>query len=146
MKKYILQLFAAVCVMMAFCACNPAESKIDELENLVAEVEAEYKEYTEEDWQGINEAYEALLLDMEQYDYNTEQHKRIGRLKGKYEAIVLKYTMSNFSTIMEDYAEDMGKYAGDMIEGVEGFIEGMAEELEDVDGADYNFCCDSTDI
>jgi hypothetical protein len=47
---------------------------------------------------------------------------------------------------MEDYAEDMGKYAGDMIEGVEGFIEGMAEELEDVDDADYNFCCDSTDI
>lgn len=142
----MFNVLAVVCTMLTLIACNTAQSKIDELQNLVTEVEAEYKEYTEEDWQGINEAYEALLLDMAQYDYNTEQHKRIGRLKGKYEAIVLKYTMSNFSTIMEDYAEDMGKYAGDMIEGVEGFIEGMAEELEDVDDADYNFCCDSTDI
>lgn len=146
MKKLMFNVLAVVCTMLTLIACNTAQSKIDELQNLVTEVEAEYKEYTEEDWQGINEAYEALLLDMAQYDYNTEQHKRIGRLKGKYEAIVLKYTMSNFSTIMEDYAEDMGKYAGDMIEGVEGFIEGMAEELEDVDDADYNFCCDSTDI
>ena len=130
MKKYILHLFAAVCVMMAFCACNPAQSKIDELEKLVTEVEAEYKDYSKEDWRGVTEAYDALLKEMEEYDYTTEDRKRIGRLKGKYEAVAMKYTMSNFSDILDDYANVMGEYADELKEGVEGFIDELTEDID----------------
>lgn len=130
MKKYILHLFAAVYVMMAFCACNPAQSKIDELEKLVTEVEAEYKDYSKEDWRGVTEAYDALLKEMEEYDYTTEDRKRIGRLKGKYEAVAMKYTMSNFSDILDDYANEMGEYADELKEGVEGFIDEITEDLD----------------
>lgn len=130
MKKYILHLFAAVCVMMVFTACNPAQSKIDELEKLVTEVEAEYKDYSKEDWRGVTEAYDALLKEMEEYDYTTEDRKRIGRLKGKYEAVAMKYTMSNFSDILDDYANEMGEYADELKEGVEGFIDELTEDID----------------
>jgi hypothetical protein len=130
MKKYILQLLAAMCVMMAFCACNPAESKIDELETLVTEVETEYKGYSQEDWRGVNEAYVALITEMEQYDYDVEQRKRIGRIKGKYEAVAMKYTISNFSDIINDYANEMGEYADELKEGVEGFIDELTKDID----------------
>jgi hypothetical protein len=130
MKKYILQLLAAMCVMMAFCACNPAESKIEELETLVTEVETEYKGYSQEDWRGVNEAYVALITEMEQYDYDVEQRKRIGRIKGKYEAVAMKYTISNFSDIINDYANEMGEYADELKEGVEGFIDELTKDID----------------
>jgi uncharacterized coiled-coil DUF342 family protein len=130
MKKYILQLLAAMCVMMAFCACNPAESKIEELETLVTEVETEYKRYSQEDWRGVNEAYVALITEMEQYDYDVEQRKRIGRIKGKYEAVAMKYTISNFSDIINDYANEMGEYADELKECVEGFIDELTKDID----------------
>ena len=88
----------------------------------------------------------SCAISLQEYVSNNEfdgLYKRIGSLKGKYEAVVLKYTMSNLSDIMQDYADDLGEYADEVREGVEGFIEGMAEEFDD---SDYNFCCDSTDI
>lgn len=130
MKGYILQLLAAMCVMMTFCACNPAESKIEELETLVTEVETEYKGYSQEDWRGVNEAYVALITEMEQYDYDVEQRKRIGRIKGKYEAVAMKYTISNFSDIINDYANEMGEYADELKEGVEGFIDELTKDID----------------
>ena len=130
MKKFVWNICVVVSMMLALVACNPAQSKIDELEKLVTEVEAEYKDYSKEDWRGVTEAYEALLKEMEEYDYDVEQRKRIGRIKGKYEAVAMKYTMSNFSDILDDYANEMGEYADELKEGVEGFIDELTEDID----------------
>ena len=121
MKKNVLHLFVMIGLMMTLIACNTAQSKIDELQNLVTEVQAEYKTYTQEDWRGVNEAYEALLIDMEQYDYTTEQRKQIGRLKGQYEALVMKYTFTNLPNMLEEAA-------GEFVEGVGSFLEEMSTD------------------
>ena len=112
------------CVVTTLVACDPAQSKIDELEKLVMEVEQDYSSYTREDWRGVSEAYDALIAEMDKYEYSTEDRKRIGRLKGEYEAVVLKYTMTNITDIVSDYAEETK-------EGINGFIDGMTKELED---------------
>ena len=52
MKKFVWYICVVVGMVLTLTACNPAESKINELQNLVTEVESEYKDYTEEDWQG----------------------------------------------------------------------------------------------
>ena len=105
--------------MFALVACNPGQTKLDELEKLVTEAEAEYESYNKEDWQGVEEAYDALLVEMEKYDYSSEEHRKIGKLKGKFEAIQMKYTLVNFSNMVSDYAEE-----------VTGALEGILEELE----------------
>lgn len=124
MKIYILHLLTTVCVMLTLVACNPAQSKIDDLQVLVTEVEAEYSEYTAEDWNGVTEAYEAILLDMQQYEYTVEQRKQIGRLKGKFEGLAMKFTLKNLPDAIEGAA-------GELMESVGGFLDEMSSEAEE---------------
>ena len=119
MLKRISRCFGIGVLMFALVACNPGQTKLDELEKLVTEAETEYESYNKEDWQGVEEAYDALLVEMEKYDYSSEEHRKIGKLKGKFEAIQMKYTMVNFSNMVSDYAEE-----------VTGALEGILEELE----------------
>ena len=119
MLKRISRCFGTGVLMFALVACNPGQTKLDELEKLVTEAETEYESYNKEDWQGVEEAYDALLVEMEKYDYSSEEHRKIGKLKGKFEAIQMKYTMVNFSNMVSDYAEE-----------VTGALEGILEELE----------------
>ena len=119
MLKRISRCFGTGVLMFALVACNPGQTKLDELEKLVTEAETEYESYNKEDWQGVEEAYDALIVEMEKYDYSSEEHRKIGKLKGKFEAIQMKYTMVNFSNMVSDYAEE-----------VTGALEGILEELE----------------
>lgn len=119
MLKRICKSFGVGLFMFALVACNPGQEKLNELEKLVTEAEAEYESYNKEDWAGVEEAYDALVLEIDKYEYSSEEHRKIGKLKGKFEAIQMKYTMQNFSDMVSDYAEE-----------VSGALEGILEELE----------------
>ena len=110
------------CYNDRFNIFNKAESAISELENLTEKVEANYKSYTQEDWENFAASYSAIEEELSKYEYSDEQLKKIGNLKGKCMGYMTKQTLDDFE-----------KQLNDLPKQIEGAIEGFMDVLSNDD-------------
>lgn len=119
MTKKILMLMAA-CVMLAMVACTPAKEKaMNKLEKIVAEANAESKNYTAEDWVNFLTEYQAADSLLKTVELTPEEKEQVGKLKGEAAAYVLKGQAAKVKLQLKG-----------AIDGVKDEVEGAAKEAE----------------
>ncbi len=104
MKKVALFLLAAV--LVASCVTAPLSTRIDEY---VAGVEANYENWTEEDWQLSQQEYELLLQEYEaNYDQLTQEERdAINKAIGRYNGLLVKEGLEEFGTSLKELGEQI---------------------------------------
>ncbi len=121
MKKLILIIILA---LIAFCAYvvifKQEEITIYQLESLCDNLETNYEDLTEEQWDDAVDEYEELLIKIESYKLSDDQQKKIAKLKGKCAGY---FTKSSFDSVNEKLKEISNE--------VEGVIEGFIDAFND---------------
>ena len=79
--------FPIICLLFAgiltLTSCNTKKSAVNKLESLVVEVEEEGKSYTLDDWKMVIYRYTKIEEKLNKHEYSAEEHKEIGKLKGR---------------------------------------------------------------
>jgi hypothetical protein len=123
-KRTKLTIGISIFAVVFLCSCvfYSKNDYLKDLASFVADVEANYLNYSDADWETADEKYrEYTQVHYEKYksELTSLDRKKIGKAKGKYNALKLKY---------------QGKQLIDNISGgieqVQGVIEGVIEELE----------------
>lgn len=117
MKNFFL-IFIALVSFLSLSSCNTPQSAIRDLESLLNKVEKNYDRYTPEDWNKIEASYSEIDEKLKTHEYNAEERKQIGLLKGKYMGYRTK------RGIME-----LGKGLQEMGEEIEGGVKGFIDAL-----------------
>jgi hypothetical protein len=117
MRRVIL-LFQICAFCMIAYSCNTSQLKIDKTSRMIKEATEQKQPLSSADYQKIELEMQALEKDMleNRTNYSDEQLEEIGRLKGKYAALMLKKGMNDF----KESVKDLGNQ-------VEGFIEGITD-------------------
>lgn len=110
MKRMVLSGLAAV--MLASCIHASLAEKID---GCAADVEDNFMEWTEEDWQQARQRYEQLLEEyQENYkSYSKEEKDEINRAIGRYNGMLVKRGIKDSEKVLKD----LGERVPSMIEG-----------------------------
>ena len=121
MRKNIICL--SVIASLLLTACHSKNDPMNELNALTEQLSEDTSDYTEKDWETVDNQLEVIDAEIEQYrdQYTDEEMKEIGRLKGKCAGLIAKKTMNSATQKLED----ISKQAEGMIEG---FMEGFGED------------------
>ncbi len=111
MKRNIIVLLVLSCI--GLCSCSSKQTPIDDLASLAEELTENGEEYTDEDWETAASEYAAIEEELQEYHYTNEEHKKIGKLKGR-----IFYLISS-------------KYAKNKINQFANELSGVMEELND---------------
>lgn len=121
MKKYSTFLAAILFALCAATSCQTKSDRIDELKDFVQEIANDGKDYTEEQWEKVDDRFEDLLENIESYkDLTPEEVKEIARIQGEYAAIAIKKNSKKLMKEMEKAGETL-----------DGFLDGLKEEMKD---------------
>ena len=121
--KCAYRLIGLVAIISLFISCVDLKiNPLDKMESFTEELELNSANYTQEDWDVAENQYELICEELDQYDYTDEELRHIGKLKGRCTTIFAKHVVSG---VKRDIYR-LGKE-------VEGFFEGVKEELEDDD-------------
>ena len=114
MKQTISFLF----IIFLLVSCNRIQSKLDKAATEIEYAELNKKEMTANDWANLDTMMTHLENDfhLNRDKYNDEQVKEIGKIKGKYTALIVKKGFNDFKESIKDFENQM-----------EGFIEGMSD-------------------
>ena len=101
-------------------------SFVNNFEDFVVKVGENYKEYSDEDWEVIDQEYLDLIEVRDKYEdlLTDEDSKRISKLQGKY----LSYQAGNFIDDVLDTTKDVIRKAANYIDG---FIDGFSSDQKD---------------
>ena len=123
MKK---NLFTYLFIALVFCltSCNPSQTAINDLENLLHEIETNYQSYTQEDWENISASFSAIEDELTQYEYTDEELKKIGHMKGKCMGYLTKQSLNNIEKKIKDFTKELEG-------GIEGFLEVLSNDNND---------------
>lgn len=96
MKKILLIVLAAFCLS----ACQTKDSYVDDFKDFVKEVKAGMDDYTERDWEKVDEKFERLST--EQYkkfeeELSTDEKAEIVKLQATYAGLKMKAGMKDAS-------------------------------------------------
>jgi len=105
--------------LIALCSCNNIQSKLNEAEAEIEYAEQNKEDMTTKEWSDLDKKMQELESDLElnRDKYTDEQVKEIGKLQGRYFAVVVKKGINNFQESMKDLGNQM-----------EGFIEGIKSD------------------
>lgn len=121
MKKYSTFLAAILFALCAATSCQTKSDRIDELKDFVQEIANDGKDYTEEQWEKVDEKFEDLLEEVESYkDLTPEEVKEIARIQGEYAAVAIKKNSKKLMKEMEKAGEKL-----------DGFLDGLKEEMKE---------------
>lgn len=117
-------MFAFATVLLV--ACNPQESALEDLRSFTDRLEIHYQNYSAADWDDAVMHYGEICETLEQYrnEYTPEQHKEIGRLKGRCMAIFTKHEVEDG---INGFMQNLYQYKGMF----DGFMEGLNGAIED---------------
>ena len=115
MKQTISFLF----VIFLIVSCNRIQSKLDKAATEIEYAELNKKEMTANDWANLDTIMTHLENDfhLNRDKYNDEQVKEIGKIKGKYTALIVKKGLYDFQESIKDLENQM-----------EGFLESLNNE------------------
>lgn len=115
MKKLILLIAAVLCL----ASCKSFSEKV---ENLVSEVEANYKNYTELDWADKDQKMAEFKLEFAKKADKLSQYERdyVNKAFGRYDAAVAKAKVGEAVSGVKELLKDAGRY-------IEGLVEGMSK-------------------
>lgn len=121
MKKYSTFLAAILFALCTATSCQTKSDRIDELKDFVQEIANDGKDYTEEQWEKVDEKFEDLLEEVESYkDLTPEEVKEIARIQGEYAAVAIKKNSKKLMKEMEKAGEKL-----------DGFLDGLKEEMKE---------------
>jgi len=113
------QIILILAVLLALSGCNNVQSRLDSAEKEIEHAEQNKIEMTEKDWSTLEKTMKELEIDLEQNreKYTDEQIKEIGKLQGRYAALIVKKGINDFQKSIEDFGNQL-----------EGFIEGSKDD------------------
>ena len=117
MKNLIFVFF----VLFILFSCDTTQSKLENTETEIEYIEQNEEDMTAKDWFALEKKMQELESDLEQNrdKYTDEQVKEIGKLQGRYAALILKKEIRDLQESINDFGHQM-----------EGFVEGFKPELE----------------
>lgn len=123
MKNYFLLSLTALVCLLLLTACHDRRHTLKELDVFVENVEKNAPQYSDADWERSDAEYDALIKEIDKYDYSIEETRQIGKLKGEYAGIKVKYKGEKFLERIDKAIEEaMGK--------IEGFKDGFIGQVE----------------
>lgn len=120
-KIFSLSLTFILLNLTTCCSRYSKDSYLEDFKNLITEVEANYVDYTDDDWTKKDQEYQTFIGDYYtkfETEFTNEDQKVIGNLKAKYQFIRIKT-----KTIK------LIDQTSDGINQLEGAIEGVIQEI-----------------
>ncbi len=144
MKVSFLTALAASAILAIGCATT--KSLPDRMDEFVEKTEAEYKNYTDEQWAKSKEDYNALVKEWEENmdNFSTSEKVRVMKSMGRYGAMVLEKEVTGASDSLGDILESIPETINDIIdqidtaaikESVDGIKNGVEGIIESIDTA-----------
>lgn len=123
MKKLLTILSMAVAILLV-ASCYMT-SPVATLRIHVQDVEANYKHYTQEQWDDANAAYERICNEFKQQKMtlSKEEKNEFRELQGRYAAVVAKGAIEGVTESVEEIAVDTQE--------VESFLKGLFKSDDD---------------
>ena len=110
-------------LMFALVSCQSREERtISDLRSIAEKIENKSDVMTTEDWSKLEKEFEAVIEKAKDCEFTDEQLKEIGRLEAKITVEITKQAGKNLGKGLKDLF-NMGK----------GLIEGISDELKDLD-------------
>jgi hypothetical protein len=105
-------------------SCNISQSKIDNAVSKIEFAEQNKDIMKSKDWSDLETMINEIEKDLEvnRGNYTDEQVKEIGKIKGRYTALILKKGIHDFKEIIKDLGTQM-----------DGFIEGLTDSTNNKD-------------
>ena len=105
-------------IFISISGCYSVQSKLDSAKEEIEYAEKNNDAMTAKDWARLENELQMLEIDLEQNrtKYNDEQVKEIGKIQGRYFAVVAKKGINDFQESLKDLGSQM-----------EGFIEGITD-------------------
>ena len=119
--SFVLATCAAILLVASCYMTNPVAS----LRIHVQDVEANYKHYTQEQWDDANAAYEQICNEFKQQKMtlSKEERNEFRELQGRYAAVVAKGAIEGVTESVEEIAVDSQE--------VESFLKGLFKSDDD---------------
>lgn len=123
MKKLLTILSMAVAILLV-ASCYMT-SPVATLRIHVQDVEANYKHYTQEQWDDANAAYERICNEFKQQKMtlSKEEKNEFRELQGRYAAVVAKGAIEGVTESVEEIAVDAQE--------VESFLKGVFNKSDE---------------
>lgn len=116
--KTLMVAFVAIMTLSLTTAyAGPKDKCIKKLERLTKEVKRDCANYEEEDWDAVLEQYDLITKEMKEYEYDEEELRHIGTLKGRF-----------FGCVARKYIAKGSKRLGEFLQEMGGFFKGLLEQ------------------
>ena len=124
MKRIVSFVLAACAAILLVASCYMT-SPVATLRIHVQDVEANYKHYTQEQWDEANAAYERICNEFKQQKMtlSKEERNEFRELQGRYAAVVAKGAIEGVTESVEEIAVDTQE--------VESFLKGLFKSDDD---------------
>jgi len=116
MKKYLSLLLLS----LLFVACNPSETALGDLQKFTERIEQKSDKWSEADWDDAAMLYSEIIQTIDRYDYDEEQIREIGKLKGRCLAQFAKHSFDEGTKGLNDSFIELGG-------AIEGLLEGLGK-------------------
>lgn len=116
MKKFLPLLLLALFIT----GCNPSQMAVDDLQKFTERIETKSDRWSEADWDDAAMHYSELCQTIERYDYNEEQLREIGKLKGRCLAQFAKHSFDEGTKGLHDSFIELGG-------AIEGLLDGLGK-------------------
>ena len=125
MKHLFAALLAALTVVLA-ASCNlvPLPQRMDKF---VDNVEKNYTNYTQDDWDAANEKFEALCNEYQQNkgSLTQDQIKQVRSAMGRYAGLALRAGAESITGTIQEIGEELPG----LLQGVKDFLEELGNSL-----------------
>ena len=117
MKK-IYNFYFTIAILVLLFSCNQSQSGIEKASKMIEHAEQSKDALAQSEFVNMELKMDELQKDLEtnRKNYTDEQVKEIGKLQGRYAAILVKKGIDNFQESVKDLGNQM-----------EGFIEGITD-------------------
>lgn len=105
-------------IILGISSCVINSDPISRMEELVSELENNSANYTIEDWKIVEEEYNQIMIDADNYQLNESELNYLAKLKGKYYA----YYVKSSSKLLK---EELDRQSQLWDNALEGFLEGL---------------------
>jgi hypothetical protein len=115
--KYTFYLIFTIFILSSL-SCNRVQSKLNNASNQIENAQQNIKEMNSSDWSELKNTMTELEdhFESNKDNYSDEQVKEIGRIQGKYAALLVKKGINDFQESLKDLGNQ-----------VDGFVEGITD-------------------